>query len=76
MIAINGSFTWKFDLIWLKHIFFKERKLDITLLTRSRSQQYWQKVFELLPTIQCDEYFLSEKESEQEVIMRDPFEGF
>lgn len=51
----------KFELIWLKLIFFKEGKLDITLLTRSRSQQYWQKVFELLPTIQCDEYFLSEK---------------
>lgn len=65
----------KFELIWLKLIFFKEGKLDITLLTRSRSQQYWQKVFELLPTIQCDEYFLSEK-SKQEVITRDPFEGF
>ncbi len=55
---------------------FKEENGDITLSTRSRSQQNWQKVFELLPTIQCDEDFLSEKERKQEVAKRDPFEGF
>lgn len=55
---------------------FKEENGDITLSTRSRSQQNWQKVFELLPTIQCDEDFLSEKERKQEVVTRDPFEDF
>lgn len=55
---------------------FKEENGDITLSTCSRSQQNWQKVFELLPTIQCDDDFLSEKERKQEVATRDPFEGF
>ena len=55
---------------------FKEENGDVTLSTRSRSQQNWQKVFELLPTIQCDDDFLSEKERKQEVATRDPFEGF
>lgn len=53
---------------------FKEENGDITLSTRSRSQQNWQRVFELLPTIQCDESFLSEEERKQEIASRDPFE--
>lgn len=55
---------------------FKEENGDITLSTRSRSQQNWQKVFELLPTIQCDESFLSEEERKREIASRDLFEGF
>lgn len=47
-----------------------------TLSTRSRSQQNWQKVFELLPMLECDEYFLSEEERNQDIATRDPFEGF
>lgn len=29
-----------------------------------------------MPTIQCDESFLSEEERKQEITSRDPFEGF
>lgn len=55
---------------------FKEENGDITLSTRSRSQQNWQRVFDMLPTLKCDEDFLSEKERNQEISSRDPFEGF
>lgn len=55
---------------------FKEENGDITLSTRSRSQQNWQKVFDMLAALECDEDFLSEKERNQEIATRDPFEGF
>ncbi len=55
---------------------FKQANGDVTLSTRSRRQQNWQKVFELLPTIECDADFLSEKERQSETATRDPFEGF
>ncbi len=55
---------------------FKEANGDITLSTRSRNQQNWQKVFELLPMLECDEQFLSEQDRKQEIATRDPFEGF
>ena len=72
--AVRLPVEFEFD---AKQVFvFKEANGDITLSTRSRAQQNWQKVFELLPTIQCDDGFLSPEERKQETATRDPFEGF
>lgn len=72
--AVRLPVEFEFD---AKQVYvFKEANGDVTLSTRSRSQQNWQKVFELLPMLECDEHFLSEEERNQGIATRDPFEGF
>lgn len=72
--AVRLPVEFEFDVAQV--YIFKEENGDITLSTRSRSQQNWQRVFDMLPTLKCDEDFLSEKERNQEIASRDPFEGF
>ena len=47
---------------------------DIVLSKHSMQQQNWLKLLSLLPKIQLDNDFLSEKERNQDTVQRDPFD--
>lgn len=52
----------------------KQENGDIILSLKSQNEQKWQKLFELLPSLNCDNTFLDIKERNQAFEQRDPFE--
>ncbi len=52
----------------------KKENGDILLSLRLRNTEHWQRLFELLPAVVCDETFLDTKERNQSFEQRDPFE--
>ncbi|STY60412.1 Uncharacterised protein [Mannheimia haemolytica] len=53
---------------------FLKRKWRYFIIIEIEKYEHWQRLFELLPAVVCDETFLDTKERNQSFEQRDPFE--